>query len=158
MTKLSLVFFIPLVLILIFRIATFSPVPIAEGCEIKDSWNLNRIENFSGLTDGLKSLETNTLQKTFINILIPFILVNSQIMVNLNCLDGNDSIIFNNLRSWKGKKQNSINAFYSETIDLFGDSVDITQEIYEDGGELVREVNVLSANTGKIKFFYREID
>ena len=48
MTKLSLVFFIPLVLILIFRIATFSPVPIAEGCEIKSSWNLNRIENFSG--------------------------------------------------------------------------------------------------------------
>ena len=69
MTKLSLVFFSPLVLILIFRIATFSPVPIAEGCEIKGSWNLNRIENFSGLTDGLKSLETNTLRKTFINIL-----------------------------------------------------------------------------------------
>ena len=59
---------------------------------------------------------------------------------------------------WHLKKQNSIIAFYSETIDLFGDSVDITQEIYEDGGELVREVNVLSANTGKIKFFYREID
>ena len=39
--------------------------------------------------------------------------------------------------------------FILETIDLFGDSVDITQEIYEDGGELVREVNVLSANTGK---------
>ena len=158
MTKLSLVFFIPLVLILIFRIVTFSPVPVAEGCEIKSSWNLNRIENFSGLTDGLKSLETKTLQKTFINILIPFILVNSQIMVNLNCLDGNDSIIYNNFRSWKGKKQNSIIAFYSETIDLFGDSVDITQEIYEDGGELVREVNIPSANTGKIKFFYREIN
>ena len=158
MTKLSLVFFIPLVLILIFRVVTFSPVPVAEGCEIKSSWNLNRIENFSGLTDGLKSLETKTLQKTFINILIPFILANSQIMVNLNCLDGNDSIIYNNFRSWKGKKQNSINAFYSETIDLFGDSVDITQEIYEDGGELVREVNIPSANTGKIKFFYREIN
>ena len=133
MTKLSLVFFIPLVLILIFRIATFSPVPIAEGCEIKSSWNLNRIENFSGLTDGLKSLETNTLQKTFINILIPFILVNSQIMVNLNCLDGNDSIIYNNLRSWTGKKQNSINAFYSETIDLFGDCLLYTSPSPRDG-------------------------
>ena len=158
MTKLSFVFFAPLVLILFFRIATFSPVPIAEGCEINRSWNLNRIENFSGLTDGLASLESKTLQKTFLNILIPFFLVNSQILVDLNCSDGNDSIIYNNLRNWTGHKQNSVNAFYSETIDLFGDSVDITQEIYEDGGEIVREVNIPSVSTGKIKFFYREID
>ena len=158
MTKLSFVFFAPLVLILFFRIATFSPVPIAEGCEINRSWNLNRIENFAGLTDGLKSLESKTLQKTFINFLIPFVLESSQIMVNLTCIDGNNSMIYNNLRNWTGKKQNSINTFYSETIDLLGDSVDITQEIYEDGGELVREVNIPSADTGKIRFFYREID
>ena len=90
--------------------------------------------------------------------MIPFFLVNSQILVDLNCSDGNDSIIYNNLRTWTGHKQNSVNAFYSETIDLFGDSVDITQEIYEDGGEIVREVNIPSVSTGKIKFFYREID
>ena len=45
MTRLSLVFFTPLVLILIFRLITFSPMPIAEGCEVNKIWNLNRIEN-----------------------------------------------------------------------------------------------------------------
>ena len=32
-------------------------MPIAEGCEVEKTWNLNRIENFSGLTDGLDSFE-----------------------------------------------------------------------------------------------------
>tara|TARA_B100000242_G_scaffold284617_1_gene248119 strand:+ start:17 stop:493 length:477 start_codon:yes stop_codon:yes gene_type:complete len=158
MTKLSLVFFTPLVLILIFRLITFSPMPIAEGCEANKIWNLNRIENFSGLTDGLDSFESKKLNKFIINFFIPIVLINSQILVDIKCIDQNDAMIYNNLRNWKGQEQNLITGSFSQNIDLFGNSVDITQEIYEDGGELVREVNIPKNNTGKIKFFYREID
>ncbi len=158
MTKLSLVFFTPLVLILIFRLITFSPMPIAEGCEANKIWNLNRIENFSGLTDGLDSFESKKLNKFIINFFMPIVLINSQILVDIKCIDQNDAMIYNNLRNWKGQEQNLITGSFSQNIDLFGNSVDITQEIYEDGGELVREVNIPKNNTGKIKFFYREID
>ena len=158
MTKLSLVFFTPLVLILIFRLITFSPMPIAEGCEVNKIWNLNRIENFSGLTDGLDSFESKKLHKFIINFFMPIVLINSQILVDIKCIDQNDAMIYNNLRNWKGQEQNLITGSFSQNIDLFGNSVDITQEIYEDGGELVREVNIPKNNTGKIKFFYREID
>ncbi len=158
MTRLSLVFFTPLVLILIFRLITFSPMPIAEGCEVNKIWNLNRIENFSGLTDGLDSFESKKLNKFIINFFMPIVLINSQILVDIKCIDQNDAMIYNNLRNWKGQEQNLITGSFSQNIDLFGNSVDITQEIYEDGGELVREVNIPKNNTGKIKFFYREID
>ena len=56
------------------------------------------------------------------------------------------------------KEKNLITGFFSQNIDLFGNSLDITQEIYEDGGELVREINIPDKNTGKIKFYYREIE
>ena len=85
MTKLSLVFFTPLILILLFRILTFSPVPIAEGCEVEKTWNLNRIENFSGLTDGLDSFESKKVQKILINFFVPSLLTNSQILVEIKC-------------------------------------------------------------------------
>ena len=158
MTRLSLVFFTPLVLILIFRLITFSPMPIAEGCEVNKIWNLNRIENFSGLTDGLDSFESKKLNKFIINFFMPIVLINSQILVDIKCIDQKDAMIYNNLRNWKGQEQNLITGSFSQNIYLFGNSVDITQEIYEDGGELVREVNIPKNNTGKIKFFYREID
>ena len=158
MTKLSLVFFTPLILILLFRILTFSPVPIAESCEVEKTWNLNRIENFSGLTDGLDSFESKKVQKILINFFVPSLLTNSQILVEIKCNEENEALIYNNLRNWKGQEKNLITGFFSQNIDLFGNSLDITQEIYEDGGELVREINIPDKNTGKIKFYYREIE
>lgn len=158
MTRLSLVFFIPLVLILLFRILTFSPVPIAEGCEVKKIWNLNRIENFSGLIDGLDYFESKTIRKILLNFFVPSLLTNSQVLVEIKCNEKNEAMIYNNLRNWKGQEKNLLTGFFQQNIDLFGNSLDITQEIYEDGGELIREINIPDKNTGKIKFYYREIE
>ena len=118
MTKLSLVFFTPLILILLFRILTFSPVPIAEGCEVEKTWNLNRIENFSGLTDGLDSFESKKVQKILINFFVPSLLTNSQILVEIKCNEENEALIYNNLRDWKGQEKNLITVDF-EAISIF---------------------------------------
>ena len=97
-------------------------MPIAEGCEVNKIWNLNRIENFSGLTDGLDSFESKKLNKFIINFFMPIVLINSQILVDIKCIDQKDAMIYNNLRNWKGQEQNLITGSFSQNIDLFGNS------------------------------------
>ena len=35
-------------------------------------------------------------------------------------------------------------------------NIDFKQEIYIDGGELIREIEFLNSSTGKVKFIYRK--
>ena len=95
-----------------FRILTFSPIPIAEGCEVEKTWNLNRIENFSGLTDGLDSFEVKKSTKNSYKFFVPSLLTNSQILVEIKCNEENEALIYNNLRNWKGQRKEFDNRFF----------------------------------------------
>ena len=150
MTKLSFIFLLAIVSILVFRLLTFAPIPIADDCELKEVWNLNRIDNFSGLIDGLDFYDEKPLIKFFAGNFYPLLLSNSQILV------AERNIIWNFFRNWYGEKFD-LNALpVSFLVQRFNGSVDIEQKIYKDGGELIREINVLEKDTGKIKFYYRK--
>ena len=156
MTKLSFIFLLAIVSILVFRLLTFAPIPIADDCEFKEVWNLNRIDNFSGWIDGIDSYDERPLVKFFARTFYPLLLSNSQILVSIECNDSEKNIIWNFFRNWYGEELD-LNALpVSFLVQRFNGSVDIEQKIYKDGGELIREINVLEKDTGKIKFYYRK--
>ena len=156
MTKLSFIFLLAITSILVFRLLTFAPIPIADDCELKEIWNLNRVDNFSGLMDGLDFYDEKPLAKFLAKNSYPFLLSNSQILVSIECNVSERNIIWNYFRNWYGEELD-LNALpISFLVKRFNGSVDIEQKIYKDGGELIREINVLEKDTGKIKFYYRK--
>ena len=156
MTKLSFIFLSAIASILVIRLLTFAPIPIADDCELKEIWNLNRVDNFSGLMDGLDFYDEKPLVKFLAKNSYPFLLSNSQILVSIECNVSERNIIWNYFRNWYGEELD-LNALpVSFLVQRFNGSVDIEQKIYKDGGELIREINVLEKNTGKIKFYYRK--
>jgi hypothetical protein len=46
----------------------------------------------------------------------------------------------------------------SLTMEIDSKNIDFKQEIYLDGGELIREIEFFNSSTGKIKFIYRKSD
>ena len=44
------------------------------------------------------------------------------------------------------------------TMEIDSKNIDFKQEIYLDGGELIREIEFFNSSTGKIKFIYRKSD
>ena len=156
MTKLSFIFLSAIASILVIRLLTFAPIPIADDCELKEIWNVNRVDNFSGLMDGLDFYDEKPLFKFLANNSYPFLLSNSQILVSIECNVSERNIIWNYFRNWYGEELD-LNALpVSFLVQRFNGSVDIEQKIYKDGGELIREINVLEKDTGKIKFYYRK--
>ena len=156
MTKLSFIFLLAIASILVFRLLTFAPIPIADDCELKEIWSLNRVDNFSGLMDGLDFYDEKPLVKFLAKYSYPFLLSNSQILVSIECNVSERNIIWNYFRNWYGEELD-LNALpVSFLVQRFNGSVDIEQKIYKDGGELIREINVLEKDTGKIKFYYRK--
>ena len=156
MTKLSFIFLSAIASILVFRLLTFAPIPITDDCKLKEIWNLNRVDNFSGLMDGLDFYDEKPLVKFLAKNSYPFLLSNSQILVSIECNVSERNIIWNYFRNWYGEELD-LNALpVSFLVQRFNGSVDIEQKIYKDGGELIREINVLEKDTGKIKFYYRK--
>ena len=51
-------------------------------------------------------------------------------------------------------------SFQTETIsiEINTKDIDFTEELYLDGGELIRETEFSNSKTGKIKYFYRKND
>ena len=156
MTKLSFIFLLAISSILVFRLLTFSPIPIADDCELKEVWNLNRVDNFSGLIDGIDVYDEKPLVKFLVKNFYPLLLSNSQILVSIECNVSERNIIWNSFRNWYGEELDLNSLPKSFLVQRLNGSVDIEQKIYKDGGELIREINVLEKNTGKIKFYYRK--
>ena len=183
MSKWFFLSLLAIVLILSLRFLTFSHLPL-EGRDNCDSntissnlsgiWDLNRIDNFSGLKIFLEN--ENTSQYSFIlNRLLPELLSRSQIL-RINFCNDEITISYNIFRKWiqyNFSFLNNLNIKSSNIDYITGQAkfnsdriegrfnvqgVDIEQEIYLDGGELIRSVNIKNRDTGKIKFYYRKYE
>ena len=181
MTRWFFLFLLAITLVLSFRLFTFSSAPIvATSCEevsitskLSGIWNLNRIDNFSGFSPYLKS-ENIKDYSLIINSTFPFLLSNSQILIVTIC--GEEmSISYNYFRNWQQysfsllenkKFKTNIDAHEGSaiyqndflTMEIDSKNIDFKQEIYLDGGELIREIEFFNSSTGKIKFIYRKSD
>ncbi len=180
MTKWFFFLFFSLFLIISFRLLTFSPIPqtslscneLSVDSKLSGLWNLNRIDNFSGFEPLL--IERGIEKYSFlINTFYPFLLESSQVL-NIDICGDEISLFFNNLRIWNNYSFTIIDGQIKSNIsDLVGTgsylpnkifikinsiNLDFNEEIYLDGGELVREINFLNSSTGKIKFIYRKND
>ena len=88
MTRWFFLFFLALILIISFRLVTFSSAPInTVACnsvsiesDLSGIWDLNRIENFSGFKPYLIKADLENYS-FLINSLMPFFLSNSQILI-----------------------------------------------------------------------------
>tara|TARA_X000000368_G_scaffold410155_1_gene393189 strand:- start:488 stop:1033 length:546 start_codon:yes stop_codon:yes gene_type:complete len=179
MTRWFFLFFLAITIVVSYRILTFSPAPIDTSiCDdssieskLSGIWDLNRIDNFSGFRSYLKikNLENYSL---IINSLFPSLISSSQILIIDICGD-KMSLSYNYFRNWqqfiislineKEIKSNlniiSSSRFYNSdslNLKIKLKDIDFEQEIYLDGGELIREIEFLNSSTGKVKFIYRK--
>ena len=181
MTKWFFLSLCALTLVISFRLLTFCHVAnLPKNCDktaiesnMSGVWNLNRIDNFSGIEPYLNAKDLNNYS-FFIYYLIPSFLSNSQILSIDFCGD-EVTVTYNVFRNWRQYNFSIIQnqAFKSNSSDLSGTAsfqtetisieintkdIDFTEELYLDGGELIRETEFLDSKTGKIKYFYRKND
>ena len=181
MTRWFFLFLLALILIISFRFLTFSSAPInAVVCdsfsiesELSGIWDLNRIDNFSGFKPYL--IEEDLESYSFlINSFIPFFLANSQLLIIDICKE-EMSLSYNYFRKWHkyaiplilNEKVNSNledqdgTAVYDQNLlamKINAKNIDFKQDLYLDGGELIREIGFQDSSSGKIKFIYRRND
>ena len=181
MTRRFFLFFLALILIISFRLVTFSSAPLnTDVCdnvliesELSGIWDLNRIDNFSGFKPYLIRVELENYS-FLINFLMPFFLSNSQILIVDICKE-EMLLSYNYFREWRqyaipllsNKKIRSNNegqdvtAVYGQDsleMNISTKNIDFKQELYLDGGELMREIEFQDSSSGKIKFIYRKND
>ncbi len=181
MTRWFFLFLLALTLVISFRLFTFSPFPnLSKNCDktsiesnMSGIWNLNRVDNFSGIEPYLNAKDLNSYS-FFIYYLVPSILSNSQILSIDFCGD-EVTVTYNVFRNWRQYNFSTIQnqAFKSNSSDLSGiasfqpkiisieinsKDIDFTEELYLDGGELIRETEFSNSKTGKIRYFYRKND
>ena len=181
MTRWFFLFFLALTLIISFRVITFSSAPIrAVACDsvsiesdLSGIWDLNRIDNFSGFKPYL--IKTGLENYTFlINSFMPFLLSNSQLLIIDTC-EEEMSLSYNYFRKWHqyiipllGNEKINSNledqdgtAVYDQDLlamKINAKNIDFNQDLYLDGGELIREIEFQDSSSGKIKFIYRRDD
>ncbi len=181
MTRWFFLFFLALTLIISFRVVTFSSAPIRSvACDsvsiesdLSGIWDLNRIDNFSGFKPYLT--RTGLENYTFlINFFMPLFLSNSQLLIIDTC-EEEMSLSYNYFRQWhqyaipllgNGKIRSNIEDQDISTVydkDLLemkinAKNIDFKQDLYLDGGELIREIEFQGSSFGNIKFIYRKND
>ena len=181
MTRWFFLIFLALILFISFRLLTFSSAPtntvacdnVSIESELSGIWDLNRIDNFSGFKPYLIKVD---LENYFflINFLMPFFLSNSQILIVDICKE-EMLLSYNYFREWRqysipllsnekiklNNEDQNVNAVYGQDsleIDISTKNIDFEQDLYLDGGELIREIEFQGSSSGKIKFIYRKND
>ena len=179
MTRWFFLFLLATSLVISFRVLTFSPAPlVSSACEevsieskLPGIWNLNRVNNFSGFKPYLINEDLENYS-SLINFIFPFLLSNSQILI-IDICGEEMSLSYNYFRNWrqflislvdekKIKSNTNITsslATYNQNklnLKINSKNIDFKQEIYLDGGELIREIEFLNSSTGKVKFIYRK--
>jgi len=181
MTRWFFLFLLALILVISFRFSTFSSAPLnTVACDsfsiesdLSGIWDLNRIDNFSGFKPYL--IKTGLENYSFlINSFIPFFLSNSQLLIIDICKE-EMSLSYNYFRKWHqyaiplilNEKVNSNledqdgTAVYDQNLlamKINAKNIDFKQDLYLDGGELIREIEFRDSSSGKIKFIYRRND
>ena len=181
MTRWFFLFFLALTLIISFRIVTFSSEPInVIACDsvsiesdLSGIWDLNRIDNFSGFKPYLT--RTGLENYSFlINSFMPFLLSNSQLLI-IDICEEEISLSYNYFREWhqysipllsnekirSNIEDQNITAFYDQNLlemKINAKNIDFEQDLYLDGGELIREIGFQGSSFGNIKFIYRKND
>ena len=181
MTRWFFLFFLALALIISFRVITFSSAPIkVVACDnvsiesdLSGIWDLNRIDNFSGFKPYLiRAGFENYL--FLINSFMPFLLSNSQLLIIDTC-EEEISLSYNYFREWhqytiplidnekirSNIEDQDISAVYDQNLlemKINGKNIDFKQDLYLDGGELIREIEFQDSSFGNIKFIYRKND
>ena len=181
MTRWFFLFFLALTLIISFRVVTFSSAPInADACDgvsiesdLSGIWDLNRIDNFSGFKPYLT--RTGLENYSFlINSFMPFLLSNSQLLIIDICQE-KMSLSYNYFREWhqysipllsnekirSNIEDQDITAVYDQDsleMKINAKNIDFEQDLYLDGGELIREIEFQGSSFGNIKFIYRKND
>ena len=181
MTRWFFLFFLALILIISFRLVTFSSAPInTVACnsvsiesDLSGIWDLNRIDNFSGFKPYLIRVELENYS-FLINFLMPFFLSNSQILIVDICKE-EMLLSYNYFREWRqytipllsnkkirsNKEGQDVIAVYGQDsleMNISTKNIDFIQELYLDGGELMREIEFQDSSSGKTKFIYRKND
>ena len=181
MTRWFFLSFLAFTLIISFRVVTFSSAPIkAVACDsvsidsdLSGIWDLNRIDTFSGFKPYL--IKTGLENYTFlINSFMPFLLSNSQLLIIDTC-EEEMSLSYNYFREWhqyaipllgnekirSNIEDQDITAVYDQDsleMKINAKNIDFKQDLYLDGGELIREIEFQGSSFGKIKFIYRKND
>ena len=163
MTRWFFLFFLALTLIISFRVITFSSAPIrAVACDsvsiesdLSGIWDLNRIDNFSGFKPYLT--RTGLENYSFlINFFMPLFLSNSQLLIIDTC-EEEMSLSHNYFSQWhqyatpllgntkirSNIEDQDISAVYDQDLlemKINAKNIDIKQDLYLDGGELIREI------------------
>ena len=183
MTKWLFLFLLALILILTFRYFSFSFPPKEDISNCADNtiasklegyWDLNRVGNFSGLEPFFEKNNINNYS-IILNRLLPFLLSKSQLLRIDFCSD-EITISYNYFRQWvqynfsflqntEIRSSDSLlisgHAAYDPEIikgTFIFRGMDIKQEIYLDGGELIRAIDIKGSNKGIIKFYYRKYE
>ena len=181
MTRWFFLFFLALTLVISFRVVTFSSAPInTVACDsvsiesdLSGIWDLNRIDNFSGFKPYLirAGLENYFF---LINSFMPFLLSNSQLLIIDTC-EEEMTLSYNYFRQWhqyaipllgnekikSNIEDQDITAVYDQDLlemKINAKNIDFKQDLYLDGGELMREIEFQGSSFGNIKFIYRKND
>ena len=181
MTRWFFLFFLALTLIISFRVITFSSAPInVDACDsvsiesdLSGIWDLNRIDNFSGFKPYLTrtSLENYSF---LINSFMPFFLSKSQLLI-IDICEEEMTLSYNYFRKWhqyaiplldnekikSNIEDQDISAVYDQDLlemKINAKNIDFKQDLYLDGGELIREIEFQGSSFGNIKFIYRKND
>ncbi len=181
MTRWFFLIFLALTLFISFRVVTFSSAPInAVACDsvsiesdLSGIWDLNRIDNFSGFKPYLT--RTGLENYSFlINSFMPFFLSNSQLLI-IDICEEEITLSYNYFRKWhqyaiplldnekikSNIEDQDISAVYDQDLlemKINAKNIDFKQDLYLDGGELIREIEFQSSSFGNIKFIYRKND
>ena len=181
MTRWFFLFFLALILIISFRLVTFSSAPInTVACDsvsiesdLSGIWDLNRIDNFSGFKPYLIKADLENYS-FLINSLMPYFLSNSQILIVDICKE-EMLLSYNYFREWRqyaipllsnekirsNDEGQDVTAVYGQNLlemNISTKNIDFKQKLYLDGGELIREIEFQDSSSGKIKFIYRKND
>ncbi len=181
MTRWFFLFFLALILIISFRLVTFSSAPInIVACDsvsiesdLSGIWDLNRIDNFSGFKPYL--IKSDLENYSFlINSLMPFFLSNSQILI-VDICEEKMLLSYNYFREWRqyaipllsnekirsNDEGQDVTAVYGQNLlemNISTKNIDFKQKLYLDGGELLREIEFQGSSSEKIKFIYKKND
>ena len=181
MTRWFFLFFLALTLIISFRVVTFSSAPLkAVACDsvsiesdLSGIWDLNRIDNFSGFKPYLIRADLENYS-FLINSFMPLLLSNSQFLIIGTCKE-EMSLSYNYFREWhqyaipllgnekikSNIEDQDITAVYDQDLlemKINAKNIDFKQDLYLDGGELMREIEFQGSSFGNIKFIYRKND
>ena len=181
MTRWFFLIFLALTLFISFRVITFSSAPInAVACDsvsiesdLSGIWDLNRIDNFSGFKPYLT--RTGLENYSFlINSFMPFFLSKSQLLI-IDICEEEITLSYNYFRKWhqyaiplldnekikSNIEDQDITAVYDQDLlemKINAKNIDFKQDLYLDGGELIREIEFQGSSFGNIKFIYRKND